>query len=71
MMEIIEGIIMIIFYVLLAGVILLLTIAAVWSARYVATGSSCKRLRITLVLFNAISTAVMGWCWGNMNEATR
>lgn len=71
MMEIIEGIIMIIFYVLLAGVILLLTIAAVWSARYVAIGSNCKRLRIILVLFNAVSTVAMGWCWGNMNEAAR
>lgn len=71
MMEIIEGIIMIMFYVLLAGVILLLTLAAVWSARYVAIGSNCKRLIIILVLFNAVSTVAMGWCWGNMNEATR
>ena len=71
MMEIIEGIIMIIFYVLLAGAILLLTLAAVWSVRYVAIGSNCKRLRIILVLFNAVSTVAMGWCWGNMNEAAR
>lgn len=61
---------MIMFYALLAGVILLLTLAAVWSARYAAIGVRCARLRIFLVIFNAVSTAVMGWCWGNMNEVT-
>lgn len=70
MMEIIERIIMITFYIILAGVILLLTIAAMWSARYVAAGVKCTRIRIFLVLFNAISTAAMGWGWGNINEAS-
>lgn len=61
---------MIKFFGLLAGVILLVTLAALWAARYVAAGSRRTKLRIILALFNIVSTVALGWCWWNMNKVT-
>ena len=62
---------MIRFYILLGGVILLMTAAAMWAARYVAAGRRLTLLRLLMVVFNVGSSLTMGWCWGNMSDTAR
>ena len=62
---------MIRFYIFLGGVILLVTAAAMWAARYVTVGEKLTRLKIYTVLFNIGSTLAMGWCWGNMSSSAK